>query len=250
MRWRNTYLCVFALLFLSSCAALQIDIPNADLQPYAVQGRLGLQINQKVKFAEYETRYIKRSWDKSHSRATGFSTASGTAFIGRERKNNTLTFALTDPSGKQAEIFLSSSLKSEHLYVNKGENMEVNAKRYRKRDGRDNLCYAHIYLLDESSPWELSIDNAAVDMYQGGDIGEIGFNNELYYTIKLTHHTKPKTISKIPSGFLFEDKYGEIVAAVSLIDQGTVFLKQGNEKERLLLGTASLALLLNERFTD
>ncbi|WP_293301247.1 hypothetical protein [Pedobacter sp. UBA4863] len=237
-------------LFISSCATMQIDVPHSELVQYPVKGTQGLQVNQTVTFANYQTQYIKRSWNKGSSRAFGFSTGQQSFMLGAEKKKNEMTFALTTKTGENAEVFMTNALRSRNLFVETSDKVTLNAKRYRAKDSLLNSCYAHIYLANAEKPWQMQINNAEVEMYKNGVVGKITLDKDNYYTVKTVIKTKPKSISKIPVGFQFENKNGEIVAAVSLIDNGTIFLKKDDDKEKLLLSSAALVLLLRDDFVD
>ncbi|GAB1463798.1 hypothetical protein [Pedobacter sp.] len=229
---------------------MQIDVPNSELVQYPVKGTQGLQVNQTVTFANYQTQYIKRSWNKGISRAFGFSTGQQSFMLGTEKKKSEMTFALTAKTGENAEIFMTNALKSRNLFVETIDKAAVNAKRYRAKDSLLNSCYAPIYLADAEKPWQMQINNAQVEMNKNGVVGKITLDKDNYCAVKTVIKTKPKSISKIPVGFQFENKNGEIVAAVSLLDNGTIFLKKDDEKEKLLLSSAALVLLLRADFVD
>jgi hypothetical protein len=234
---------------LCSCTAMQIDVPNSDLVAHPVKGKQGFQINQKVSFASYQTLYVKRSWNKSSKRAFGFSNSKESVMIGGENHKNELSFALVSANGANSEVFVANSLRSRNLYIT-GKKVEMNAKRYREKDSLLNSCYAQIYLDESDKPWNMQINNAAVEMYKNGVVGKLVMDKDSYYLVKTVIKTKPRSISKIPVGFQFENKNGEIVGAVSLIDNGTIFLSKTNEQEKLLLSSASLVLLLRDDFVD
>lgn len=244
-----TFLTIVSL-FLSACSSMQIDVPNNELVQHPVKGTQGLRVNQTVTFANYQTQYVKRSWNKGSKRAFGFSNGQESVMLGSEKKKNEMTFALSSANGDHSEVFMINGLKSRNLFVNLGEKVEVNAKRYRDKDSLLNSCYTQIYLADAETPWLMQINNAAVEMYKDGVVGKIVLDKENYYTVKTVIKTKPKSISKIPMGFQFENKNGEIVGAVSLIDNGTIFLKKSDEKEKLLISSAALVLLLRDDFVD
>ncbi len=236
-------------LFLSSCASMQIDVANSELVQHPVKGTQGLRVNQTVTFADYQTQYVKRSWNKGSKRAFGFSNGQESIMIGSEKKRNEMTFALTSPTAGNSEVFMTNALKSRNLYIT-GEKVEMKAERYREKDSLLNRCFAQIYLDDAEKPWQMQVNNAQVEMYKNGLVGKIVLDKENYYTVKTVIKTKPTSISKIPVGFQFENKSGEIVGAVSLINNGTIFLKKSNEKEKMLLSSAALVLLLRDDFVD
>lgn len=228
---------------------MQIDVPNNELVQHPVKGTQGLRVNQTVTFADYQTQYVKRSWNKGSKRAFGFSNGQESVMVGGEKKKNEMTFALTSATAGTSEVFMTNALRSRNLFIT-GENVEVNAKRYREKDSLLNRCFAQIYLDDAEKPWQMQVNNAEVEMYKDGIVGKIVFDKDNYYIVKTVIKTKPKSISKIPVGFQFENKKGEIVGAVSLIDNGTIFLTKNDEKQKLLLSSASLVLLLRDDFVD
>ena len=54
----------------------------------------------------------------------------------------------------------------------------------------------------------------------------------------------------ITGAYVWQDKDGNVVAAVSLIDNGDVYLGPGTEEERLLYANACAALLLQSNINE
>jgi hypothetical protein len=250
MKSKIYYLAGLIILFLSACKTMQIDVPNNELVQHKVKGSQGIRVNQTVSFADFQTQYVERSWNKSRKRAFGLSNGEETVMIGGKKKKNEMTFALTSATSGTSEVFMTNALRSRNIFFNSGDKVQMEAESYRKKDSLLNNCYAQIYLDDAEKPWQMQVNNAEVEMYKEGIVGKIMLNADNYYTVKTVIKTKPKSISKIPVGFQFENKQGEIVGAVSLIDNGTIFLKKSNEKEKLLMSSAALVLLLRDDFVD
>jgi hypothetical protein len=232
-----------------------------DVSEYAVKGRQGILINQKLSFGEYKTLLVDRSWTKGSTVFSGFSYGIPTdaqfqKIIGsnRVKKNQTLYFSLQDSSGLQGRAYCVSKINSRDFIIGDNPNspLNISSSWLEIGDKNSNTFYALIYDAEASTRWELLLDNVAVQEKPKSYAGYLIKSADEYYQIKPAQKvvTKKGKVNTIPFGSIgFEifTKEGEPVAAVSMIDSGVVFLKPLTPEQRILLATTCAALLLQEQ---
>lgn len=98
------------------------------------------------------------------------------------------------------------------------------------------------------------IDNQAVDARSKTYTGLLSLNKDQYYSIVPVTQVEKKH-GHVGSawavlGFEFRDPASKAVAAVSLVDNGMVFMGKVGNEERLLLANACAALLLQQDISE
>jgi hypothetical protein len=218
-------------------------------------------INQKLSFGEYKTLLVDRSWTKGYTVFSGLSYGIPTdaqfqKIIGSNRikKNQTLYFSLEDSSGLQGRAYCVSKIDARDFIIGDNPNSPINISSswLEIGDKNSNTFYALIYDAQATTRWELLLDNIAVQEKPKSYAGYLIKSADEYYQIKPSQKvvTKKGKVSSIPFGSIgFEifSKDGEPVAAVSMIDNGVVFLKPLEPEVRILLATTCAALLLQEQ---
>lgn len=228
---------------------------------YPVKGRQGVLVNQKLTFGEYKTLLVDRSWTKGSSMMMGISQGIPTdeqfkRIITSEKvkKNQSLYFALADSSGNQARAYCITNFKSKDFYVGDNPTSVINlfGDILGIGDDSSNLFYAMIYDAQASTRWELMIDNQEVQSKPKTYQGYLSKSKEEYYTI----HPLSRVVSKkgkvatLPfgsAGFEIRNQNGKALAAVSMIDNGVVYLTSLSPEEKIILSGACAALLLQEQ---
>ncbi len=253
---------LLGLLLVSACTPFKMTVSDelkTSNDEYAVKGRNGTRIRQKVSFGEYATTQIKRSWTKGNSSHFGIGYG-GTAqqewvnIISTEyiNKKQTIRFNLAH-GNKQSEVYCVSRFNAKDLEIGKNPNSLLNI-------GMDILgiggkssssYYVQVYASEKDTrPWEMVIDNQLSQARPKEYIGYLAKSQVDYYSIipvtKLEKNGKSGNILAGAIGFEFRNPRGRAVAAVSLIDNGMVFLGKISEEERFLLANACTALLLQD----
>lgn len=231
------------------------------VEEYAVKGRQGILINQKLAFGNYHTLVVERSWTKGSSVSSGLSQGIPTdeqykKIITSERvkKNQTLYFALADSSGNQARAYCITKFHGRDFFVGDNPNSVVNifGDILGIGDESTNTFYAMIYDAQATTRWELILDNQEAQSKPKTYVGYLARNKEEYYTL----HPLSRVVSKkgkvgtMPfgsAGYEIRSKDGKALAAVSLIDKGIVYLNPLQPGEKILLAGACTALLLQEQ---
>lgn len=259
---------IFALLFfianLGFSQSIKIALEGeewAGVAEYPVKGRQGILINQKLSFGEYHTLLVDRSWTKGSSVMSGLSQGLPTdedykKIITSEKvkKKQTLYFALADSLGNQARAYCITNFSSKNFTIGNNENSPVNifGDILGTGDESSNLFYAMIYDAQASNRWELLIDNQQAQSQPKTYLGYLSKSKDEYYTIK----PLSKVVSKkgktgiMPfgsAGFEIRNQNGKAIAAVSMIDNGIVYLTSLSPEEKILMSGVCAALLLQEQ---
>jgi hypothetical protein len=96
------------------------------------------------------------------------------------------------------------------------------------------------------------IDNYAARRYAKSYIGLLARNSNEYYTVVPVYKLRNPMGEAVDLpfggslGFEFKNREGKILAAVSLIGNGAVYLGECSDEEKFLLANASAALLLQQ----
>jgi hypothetical protein len=228
---------------------------------YPVKGRQGILINQKLSFGEYRTLLVDRSWTKGSSMMMGISQGIPTdehfmKIITSEKvkKNQTLYFALEDSLGNQARAYCITNFKSRDFTVGDNPNSVINifGDILGVGDESSNLFYAMIYDAQASNRWELMIDNQEAQAKPKTYQGYLSRSKDEYYIIKPLSRvvSKKGKIATMPfgsAGFEIRNQNGKAMAAVSMIDNGIVYLTNLSPEEKILMSGVCAALLLQEQ---
>ena len=216
-------------------------------QELKVKGRQGILINQKLSFGNYHTTKVKRSAIRKWSSAAGMQ-----HFIWAEHVEGrqSIHFGLTDGS-RNSRVDCLSNIESDDLLIGRrpdaypGELSSI--LRIGTGDNENNFSVA-IYTNETEEPWELFLSNNEAQYRRENYVGYIDRGNE-YYTITPIWKVEKKNgkVTELPfgsAGFEIRDSKGVPKAAVSLIDNGLVYMGQINDDEKFLMANISAALLL------
>jgi len=222
-------------------------VTSTPLEESNVKGRQGLLIKQKLSFGNYYTTSVKRGAFKSHTMMSGFPGFIWTEHM--EGKQN-IRFKLTDGI-QSSEVFCATNVSSRDLVIgsnpNAAPNVITSVLRIGTEHQQNNFSVA-IYTEANEQPWELFLDNTNSQLHRKDYIGYVTRGEE-YYTIVPVWKIEKKNgkVAEMPfgsAGFEIQNAAGEAIAAVSLIDQGKVYMGAANEKERFLMANVCSALLL------
>ncbi|RYE21396.1 MAG: hypothetical protein EOP51_15695 [Sphingobacteriales bacterium] len=211
-----------------------------------VKGRMGWLIKQKLTFGEYRTAMVKRSAIRSWSTGTGFP---GTIWVEHMEGRQSIHFSLVD-SNNASDVIAVTNVKNNDLMI--GSHPEripgqlVSVFKYNEVQ-QNNLSVA-IYTQRDETPWQLFLDNTGAQVRRKDEVGYV-MRGDSYYTIVPIWKMEKKNgqLANIPfgsAGYEIKDTNGKSVAAVSLIDNGKVYLGNANADERFLMANVCAALLL------
>lgn len=254
------FVLVFGIIAFTACTPFKMAVSDSlkqDHDKYAVTGRLGILIKQKMSFGEFYTTSIKRSWTKGGSSQFGIGNVGVTAeqfesLISVEyiKRKQAIRFELSD--GKNNTFaYCVSKFNSKDLEIGRNPNsiLNIGMDLFNVGGRSESIYYVQVYTKNNERPWEMLIDNQAAQARSKTYTGMLTFSKEKYYTIvPVTQMEKKGKTGKALAnlGFEFRNAHGQAVAAVSLIDKGMVFMGKLSEEERLLLANACTALLLQE----
>jgi hypothetical protein len=108
----------------------------------------------------------------------------------------------------------------------------------------------NIYLANEPAPWEIMLDMQKFQLNSKKYIGYLAQAKDRYYTIhpitSVVQNGKTKALPFSSVGMEIRNKAGIALAAVSLLDNGKVYISSTEAKERFLLANACAAILLHQ----
>ncbi len=264
----NKSLLLFAsiiILLLSGCSSVKIALQGEawnDKETFLVKGRGIAFIKEKISFGNYATSYVKRSWTRGGNSKYGIGTGmpgtpeyANIISVGYIDKKQTLRFGLTDGTSNQSDVFAVANFNAREFQIGKNENSLLNIALdifQQAKKPSTSMYYVQLYMNKEESPWQLIHDNYTSQQTAKNYIGYLTKSKNHYYQIvpiSSVENNKGK-IMNMPfgaNGFAFLTKEGQPLAAVSLLDRGTVyFAKDILLDEKFLLANAATALLMQQ----
>lgn len=259
---KKIYILLGSLILILACSPMKPALSVNETTAFPVKGRQGLMIRQKLNFGDYETSVVKRSWTRSGN--TRVDLLSGQlsnpdypnlVSMDYADSDQSYYFTIKDFFGNIADVYAVSAFHSRDLKIGDNPNSVINILEdiFGNSGYSENLFYLQIFLNDETTPWQLVLDNEAAQLFPGDYTGFFALDNNNFYTLKpITHITGKKGPQEIPGSIGYEifDPQGESVAAVSLIDNGEVYFHTEDPSERFLLSGLCAALLLQEDVSE
>ncbi|MBK8494393.1 MAG: hypothetical protein WAR78_11805 [Ferruginibacter sp.] len=257
-------ICIVAVLFVScSPAKMALDTTGwQNPETLAVNGKRGLFTKENMHFGEYRTTSVKRSWIKGSSGRFGLGTGSVNGYdytniISLEyiKKKQTIRFSMTDGSNNFSEVYCVSRFNTKDLTIGNRPNSigNIGLDIAGFAAGHTNsMYYVQLYTREQEKPWEMLIDNIQSQSRPRSYTGYLSFSREEYYSIHPVYKMEGKdgkasNILMGMVGFEFRDKAGHPVAAVSLLNKGTVYLQPLPAERKFILANACAALLMQEQ---
>ena len=229
-----------------------------DIKEYPVKGKNGFFKKEKLTFSNYLTLDVDRSWTKGTVSTSGITQGIPTDEYYQKiittdhiHKKQTLYFSLADDTGNQSKAYCVSRLDANDFNIGNNSFSAVNLLLDLAGPGIEssNVFFTNIFVGPSPYGWELFLDNEAAQMHPKKYVGYLAKNDHEYYTIIPYSKVKSKKgkVNSMPfgsAGFVIHSKDGDALAAVSIIDNGVIYLKDTDPEERLLLATTCAVLLL------
>jgi hypothetical protein len=252
----KAYLVLAAALLISvPCKAQNFKLATTEplrsnQEELKVKGRQGLLIKQKLTIGEgqYYTTKVKRSAIRRWSAGTGLTNLIWTEHAEGKQSIN---FRLTN--GKDtSDVHCVSNVETDDLIIGANPdwapNQVTSILRIGTDDQRNNFSVA-IYMPGEDQPWELFLDNTAAQLRRKSYTGYVDRGKDYYMIVPVWQIEKKNgNIVDLPfgsTGFEIQTKDGVAIAAVSLVNNGLVFMdKRLDDKTKFLVANISAALLL------
>ncbi len=250
---------VVALIATSSCSTPKIALDGDGFRELPVKGRNGFLIKQKLAIGGFTTSAVKRSWTKSNTSRSGLSIGNPTDayyenIISMEytKRKQTVTFSIADAFNNNSEVRCVTRFASDELIVGNNPNSLLNIGIDLLRGiSSTNTFYAQIFINGQTKPWQLLLDNIAMQDKPGSYTGVVALDKENYYSLvpvnkMLDKNGQPRKILFGSFGLELRNKYDQAVATVSFIDNGKVYMKTMDKAEEFLLANVCAALLLQQ----
>lgn len=259
---KKIFYLLIVTVVVTSCSPFKMtvsdELKNSN-DEYAVKGKNGTRIKQKLSFGGYATTSIKRSWTKGNSfrAGAGYWKANqnewiniiSTKYINRHQ---TINFSLSDGINS-SEVYCAAQFNAKDLEIGKNPNSLLNIGMDILGMGGKSSSTYYVQLftsIKDERPWEMLIDNQLSQERPKEYIGYIAKSQTEYYSIvpvtKLDTKKGTGNILAGSVGYEFRNPQGQAVAAVSLMSNGMVFLGKTSAEERFLLANACTALLLQD----
>lgn len=265
MKQSYIVLVTIGIALLSACSSVKLSLQGDawnDKESIPVKGRGIAFIKEKLSFGNYATSYVKRSWTRGGNSKYGIGTGmpgtpeyANIISVGYIDKKQTLRFGLTDGTANQSDVFAVANFNAREIQIGKNENSLLNIALdifQQAKKPSTSMYYVQMYLNKEETPWQLIHDNYTSQQPVKNYIGYLAKSKNHYYQIvpiTSVENNKGK-IMNMPfgaNGFAFLTKEGQPLAAVSLLDRGTVyFAKDILPEEKFLLANAATALLMQQ----
>ncbi len=256
-------LITLSLLAFISCTPFRpalSDTLRANHDEYAVKGRNGILIKQRLSFGAFATTSVKRSWTRGTSSKSGFGLGTDpyspdyVNIIGKEyiNKKQTLNFSLIDGT-RNSQVYCATNFNAKEVTIGNKPNSVVNIvlDLMGKGGSSTNNFYVQVYTAEGERPWQLLFDNQAWQATPKSFEAVFAKSSNEYYTITAITQVEAKgKVLNMPFGAIgleVRNKSGNPVATLSLADNGIVFLGKVSTEERFLMANLCVALLLQEQ---
>lgn len=226
-----------ALLGLFACKPAQITTdPTMNAEAMPVKGRNGLQIGQVISYGEYRTSKVRRGWTK------GYDYPFRVHFQGAKEK---LSYTQFGPNSLQAEVACISKFKSVELKL---------VKDYFRIPLKVENFFAGTIAFEEKKPvWDFILYNPNGDFLQKQESAGYAQNGTQQLDIQAVRGLdgQPDWMKKLGvygHEFLLN---GKIVATVSTVNKGTVWIDKSLDAElKTVIAAVSTGLLLRNDVED
>jgi len=228
------------------------------VEAYPAKGKNSFFKKEKLSFGPYHSIEVDRSWTKGTGSTSGLTVGVPTDDFYKKiittdhtHKKQTLYFAMGDEAGNQSKAFCLSELDEKDFNIGNSDVSVFNLLLDIAGPGAksSNIFYTKIFVGPSGKGWELMLDNEAAQAHPKQYVGYLAKNANEYYAITPASKVKSKKgkVGTMPfgsAGFTIRDQDGKAVAAVSIIDNGIVYLMDVAPEEKLLLATTCAVLLL------
>lgn len=241
------------------CSSPKIALNGDGFTELPVKGRNGFMVKQKLSIGPYQTSAVKRSWTRGGTARSGLGLGTpGTPdydnIISKEytRRKQTLNFTLSDDA-LQSEVRCVTRFSNDELIVgNKPWSLPNIIIDLIRGNRSSNTYYIQMFLNNQSKPWQLMLDNNAVQASPKKYSGILALDDEHFYYIvpiykMLNKKGEAKSILGGSVGFDIRNSKNESVAAISMMDNGKFYLKTADKTERFLMVSLASALLLQQQ---
>ena len=256
---------IASVLLFAACSPAKMALDNQgweSKEPLTVSGKRGLFTKERMQFGDYRTTSVKRSWIKGTTSRWGLGMGTVTSYdytniisLDYIKRKQTVRFSMTDGNDNQSEVYCVSKFNTKDLTIGNRPNSILNIGLDIAgilNDNTHSTYYAQLYTKEKERPWEMLIDNVQSQERPKSYVGYLSFNKDEFYTIHPVYKMEGKdgkaaNILFGMVGFEFRDKNDVPVAAVSLLNRGTVYLQPLPSSQKFLLANACAALMMQDQ---
>lgn len=255
---KGLYLLALALCInMNSYAGFKIatgEPLHSQQQIYAAKGRMGILIKQKLTFGDYYTTMVKRSAIRKWSGIDGFP---GMIWTEHMQGRQSVHFRLSNGTDT-SDVMAVSRVSARDLLIGTAPGTTrlpgSIVALFKSTEISNNNYSVSIVNKTGEEPWELFLDNTEAQVRRKEPAGYVRRGDD-YYTIEPVWQVEKKNgqIANMAFGsvgFEIKDKDQQVVAAVSLIDNGEVYLGPGSAYDKLLYANVCAALLLQSNINE
>lgn len=225
---------------------------NSQQEEMPVKGRNGFLINQKLRFGAYHTLSVKRSAIVKVKETFGID---NTIWTEHSDGKQTIHFRLTDDT-YTSDVIATSRVSMNDLVIGRNPgNLPgpiSSILRIGTGDQENNFSVA-IYTLPGEKPWQLFLDNNSAELERKTYLGFVSRGDEYYTVAPVWQIERKGKTMKLPfgcAGFEIRNEHGDALAAVSLLNNGTVYMGKLDSKEQFLMANICAALLLQTNISE
>lgn len=230
---KNLLFFAFITILLSACSTPEMLLTNdlkSDVNTYNVKGMNGFQLNQHIKYGEFNTSKIKRGWIK------GYDADFILHFQGAKEK---LHFTQKVGDGKEAKV----------MAVGKFRNVELDLINdfFAIALKDENTFAGTIIPQEDRAAWDFIIYDADGGTFKnttGGFATNANGDKIEIRGVRKMEDNKAKIFGLMVKGYEFY-KDGQPIGAVSLIQNGKVWMKKGlDANTELVLSSMMTAVMV------
>lgn len=253
------FLAALVTIMIAACSTPKIALDGGDFREMPVSGRNGFLIKQKLSFGGYTTSYVKRSWTRGSTYREGLSIGNPMDpyyenIISMEyvKKKQTMNFSIADAMKNSSEVRCVTKFSSDDLIVGNNPNSLLNIGIELLRGlNSTNTYYAQIFINGQQKPWQLLLDNIAMQNKPASYTGVVALDKENYYSLVpvnklLDKKGQPQKMLFGSVGLELRNRHNTAVATVSFLNNGKVYMNTADKNEEFLLANICAALLLQQ----
>jgi hypothetical protein len=219
-----------ACLLFIGCQMARMAVPQdleAQSEPYTCKGRTGFTLTERFEFGPYKVTEVRRGWTRRF-------TASAASWE-HTRARQQYEYVMTTPNGARWQGLAATGVKKNDIRATSG-----NAELILGITSDINFV-THLGIEKDAAPWTLAMAQGAGDHLLKGILTD----GKAQYLVAGTHRLQGSSMPLPDTAGYLISKDGKPVAAVDLLNEGSVRLSRSlTSDEKDLLSAAAATLML------